>query len=177
MNPNDPLTQLKDIHVPAPVSWWPLAPGWWAVIAVSIILLGLLAYWLRKRQNARRYRVQAATELKTLSSAQLNNSQFVEQINAILKRVAIQSDKRRNPGHLTGRAWLEYLDQTFSKNADEFREGAGQALGEAAYQANPELEQPALLSLALRWVKQQKSAANSSRNSVKDSTPQERGNV
>ena len=177
MNPTDPLAQLKDIHTPDPVSWWPLAPGWWAIIAASVILLALLAYWLKKRQNARRYRVQAAAELHALRKAQLSNSHFIERVNAILKRVAIQSDKTHKPGHLSGYAWLEYLDQTFTKSSNEFCEGAGQALGDAAYQANPELEQQAVLNLARRWVKQQKPVASKNRKKVNNTTQKERADV
>jgi hypothetical protein len=33
MNP-DPLAQLRDIHLPEPVSWWPPAPGWWGLALV-----------------------------------------------------------------------------------------------------------------------------------------------
>ena len=42
MESEDPLSQLADIHLPDPVSIWPLAPGWWLVIV--LILAGLC--WL-----------------------------------------------------------------------------------------------------------------------------------
>ncbi|MDC0000311.1 DUF4381 domain-containing protein [Porticoccaceae bacterium] len=60
---SDPLAQLRDIHLPETVSWWPLAPGWW----VLIILLGLVTGWIifksvqRKRANL--YRRQALAKL------------------------------------------------------------------------------------------------------------------
>ncbi|MDB9952467.1 DUF4381 domain-containing protein [Porticoccaceae bacterium] len=60
---SDPLAQLRDIHLPETISWWPLAPGWW----VLIILLGLVTGWIivkavqRKRANL--YRRQALAKL------------------------------------------------------------------------------------------------------------------
>ena len=35
---------LRDLHLPEAVGWWPLAPGWWGVIAVVTASLGYLAW-------------------------------------------------------------------------------------------------------------------------------------
>ena len=29
---------LRDLHLPAEVGWWPLAPGWWVLIAIVAAL-------------------------------------------------------------------------------------------------------------------------------------------
>ena len=31
---------LRDLHLPDAIGWWPLAPGWWGVIAALGVLLG-----------------------------------------------------------------------------------------------------------------------------------------
>ena len=40
---NDPgsLQNLNDIVLPAPVPWWPLAPGWWVLIG----LIPIVGFW------------------------------------------------------------------------------------------------------------------------------------
>ena len=41
-----PQIALRDIHQATAPSWWPLAPGWWIVIAVvvAILVLQLIPY-------------------------------------------------------------------------------------------------------------------------------------
>lgn len=54
-----PNINLRDIHVPESVAWWPLAPGWWLLLAVMLLVVCVLV-WLRWR----RYRV---VSLQTLA--------------------------------------------------------------------------------------------------------------
>ena len=67
MNPADPLAQLRDIHLPEPVSWWPPAPGWWIVLLLSLAAVVLVIYYLRKYWLQRRYRRVALRELGSFS--------------------------------------------------------------------------------------------------------------
>jgi hypothetical protein len=60
-NQADPLTQLRDIHLPSSIGWWPVAYGWMvlvvliAVLAVfSGIYIGRLVRWGRPRREALR---------------------------------------------------------------------------------------------------------------------------
>ena len=48
----DPNLPLRDIHLPAPISWWPPAPGWWLLlfgIPTLLILLAWLWRWVRRK--------------------------------------------------------------------------------------------------------------------------------
>jgi hypothetical protein len=38
------LDRLHDIVVPAPVPWWPPAPGWYVVLTVALIIALYLVY-------------------------------------------------------------------------------------------------------------------------------------
>ena len=37
---------LKDLHLPAEIGWWPLAPGWWGVIAVLAVVAAAVILWV-----------------------------------------------------------------------------------------------------------------------------------
>ena len=66
----DPLSQLRDIHLPPPISWWPLAPGWWMLIFAGIFAFIYLTRILMQRYRSNLYRRQA---LKKLSLIILNS--------------------------------------------------------------------------------------------------------
>ena len=57
MEPIDPAEiPLRDIYLPEPISWWPLAPGWWIIIGglFALAILGFLAWRFYARRQVRR---------------------------------------------------------------------------------------------------------------------------
>ena len=59
---------LRDLHLPEVVSWWPLAPGWWVLIALAAVaLIYLLRLYLRTRARgaARRHAMRQLDVLTT----------------------------------------------------------------------------------------------------------------
>ena len=42
------LAQLRDIHLPEPIGWWPLAPGWYLLGFFVLSLAVILAYTIRR---------------------------------------------------------------------------------------------------------------------------------
>ena len=49
----DPLAELRDIHLPEAVGYWPLAPGWWLLLVSALVLAGLIVWTVRRyRRNA-----------------------------------------------------------------------------------------------------------------------------
>ncbi|REL26162.1 DUF4381 domain-containing protein [Thalassotalea euphylliae] len=68
----DPLAQLKDIHLPTPVSDLPIAPGWWIllVLAISLCVWSVMA-WVRYRKvrKTQRKLLAALASADTLASS------------------------------------------------------------------------------------------------------------
>ena len=63
---------LRDLHLPEAVGWWPLAPGWWGVIALALIAAALLVRWylqLRSQSAARRHALQQLAALTASSNS------------------------------------------------------------------------------------------------------------
>ena len=69
MNEVDPtVLPLRDIHLPAAVSWWPLAPGWWLLLATLGAAVVAVAGWRWWRRRARPWRA-ALVELMAIEQA------------------------------------------------------------------------------------------------------------
>jgi hypothetical protein len=153
MNGGDPLAQLRDIHLPPPVSWWPPAPGWW-LLTLLVVAIGAAAtnFFIRHRRR-NRYRKEALQELQLINENRGSQStrDSVEQLAVLLRRVAIQTWGRKEVSSLVGESWLRFLD---SKGAtDQFTRGPGQVLGEALYQPTCEADLDRLCRLVEKWLR------------------------
>lgn len=147
----DPLAQLKDIHLPEPVSWWPPAPLWWLLAA---IILGL-CIWLfirrRRQQRQQAYR-QDALQLWRQLPADSGREQC-QAINILLKRTALHA-YGPECATLHGELWLEFLDASLPGSDSAFSTGPGHILANGPYQPQPEYDSEALLALTRRWLKE-----------------------
>ena len=45
---NPMLEQLRDIHLPDAVSWWPIAWPWWLMLSLLIALISFAIYYRKK---------------------------------------------------------------------------------------------------------------------------------
>ena len=61
MQEQDPLAQLRDIHLPEAISVWPPAPGWWVLFIGIIALLATLAYYWRNHTGTAKPRRLSTT--------------------------------------------------------------------------------------------------------------------
>lgn len=101
------LDQLHDIVMPPAVPWWPLAPGWYAVLGVSALVVCWLAlrWWRSWRANA--YRRVALRELAAARDA--------AEVATILRRTALVIAPRAEIATKTGVAWLDWLESQGSQ--------------------------------------------------------------
>lgn len=102
------LELLRDIRLPEPIGWWPLAPGWWivATLCLAVIVGAILWSFLRRRT----VRFAALRELDALRIAEgpTDMSYYATEISALLRRVAIRANGRA-AGLLNGAEWSDYL--------------------------------------------------------------------
>lgn len=97
------LAQLRDIRLPDPISWWPLAYGWWLALALlcAAILSGIV-YVRWRKQTAR------ARALRELAAIPGDDPQgFATAVSVLLRRVARRKDAFA--AQLSGPRWAEYL--------------------------------------------------------------------
>ncbi|MCX5569280.1 MULTISPECIES: DUF4381 domain-containing protein [Kaistia] len=152
-NPSD-LSNLRDIVLPAPVPFWPPAPGWWILAAAVLAGLVLLAarQVVRRRHDA--YRRQALRELAALPEPL--DAAGAQRLSSILKRTALVAFPRSEVAALTGVAWLRFLDQTGRMRA--FETGPAQSLPRVALGAPAPGDDSDIRRAARDWIRRHRAA-------------------
>ena len=153
----DPLSGLRDWHLPNPVSWWPPAPGWW-LVAGLLALGSVLAvrWWWRWRWQcaSARSALRQLDVLKTTLATDGDRRRFMVGVSQLLRRLALVRFPREQVAGLSGDAWLGFLDAT--GGGSSFAQGAGRVLAESAYRADAAFDaefDPAQLSrIAAGWI-------------------------
>lgn len=149
------LEQLRDIHLPNPVGWWPLAGGWYfLVLALLLLVIGLTYYGCSRYRHGRAKR-QALRHLAEYERQYLQDGdagRISAQLSELLKRVALVYFPRMNVAGLKGEAWIDFLNAT-SKNSD-FR-AHRECLLELPYKNNAgQVNLTPLFISAKAWIKQ-----------------------
>jgi hypothetical protein len=149
---------IKDIHLPEAISWWPLAMGWWLLIAFCITAIIIFIIWFKHQNNhakkkAFSLRKQVMSELVAIQATH-DDRVFLEQLSALLKRVAI-TQYGQNIAGLSGQQWLQFLDQQWDLHI--FSEGIGQVMLDLPYQKDPDIDRHMLLRISKNWLENQMS--------------------
>lgn len=142
--------QLRDVQTPEAVSWWPLAIGWWGLIALLSIALILIARALYQRHTRNLYRKTAAKELDyhfTNWQEQQLNSAYLQAANSILKRT--YSHFSDDAISLSGEQWLTHLA---AHSKTDFSIATQVALAQQLYQENPESDIGSIHSELKTWL-------------------------
>ena len=139
LNQADPLNTLRDIHMPPPISWWPLAPGWWIASVIVIVLAAfLIAYWVRRSRRARAKKAALAELMQLKAQYQhTKNGSVVADISLLLRRAALAYFPRSRVASLHSYTWLQFLDSCGNTHA--FTQGTGRLLLHASYKPTEKL--------------------------------------
>ena len=153
MNP-DLLSQLRDIHAAAPVSWWPPAPGWWVLALLVLVLL----VWAGRRMLARfrvyRRRKQMLGWVDHLNAnidPDRNPQEYLSTLNRIFKLVALRAFPDRQCALLNGQEWVDFLAEKMTKSGSI---GSLGILASGPYEPAPGFDPQQMSELTRKWIKQ-----------------------
>ncbi|WP_454784912.1 DUF4381 domain-containing protein [Legionella sp. WA2024007413] len=151
---NDPLAQLKDIHLPPPIGWWPMAPGWYILIGLSLFLAMILAYVIYKKHLNALAKKQALLLLNNYQhqyDQEQNGAETSAHISQLLRRVALVYYPREQVASLHGEEWLKFLNET-SKDVDFYL--VKDLLLDAPFKTQEIMDLKPLFNAAQLWIKQ-----------------------
>lgn len=116
------LEQLQPLIAPAPIHWWPPAPGWWLMAILVPGVIWIIWKSVQRWQNKRRP-AAAVAALDPIRQAALDEmarlakpydgadaGPWLQQINALLKRLCRERYPDQQSHTLSSRAWLAFLD-------------------------------------------------------------------
>ena len=149
------LESLRDIHLPAPVSFWPLAVGWWALAAVVAMTAATLVWAFRRhRRSVRRLALRELAVLESRYGAADQRVALAVSLTTLIRRVALRLSTRSGVAALHGEAWVEFLCMDANGEAraprvarDLFQTAYG---GERAAAGNP----GEWLAFARSWIRE-----------------------
>lgn len=159
--PQDPLSQLRDIHLPDPVSWWPPAPGWWILAIIVLTTLFFLSRWLIKRRANNCYRREAIQQLNGIATATNNlessNLEKCQALLTLLRRTAKTAYPQLSLESELTAPMLSHLNHCYKQTV--FDDNLQKNLGQLLYQANPNISDDLLQQLQQgteQWIKKHK---------------------
>lgn len=161
------LAQLHDIHLPAPISSWALAPGWYGLMIILSGIAIVVCLRIRRTQAQQRFKKQVLQMLRNIEidySHTANSQKTCAAISELLRRVALMCYPRTQVAGLQGDAWLTFLSDTSPASSQKIKQSSidftlfRKALLEYPYQpsvpqAQPQIE--ALFQAVTQWIKNQ----------------------
>lgn len=141
---------LRDIHMPPPPSWWPLAPGWWMLAGVLLILVIALLWFAWRWRRRRRAWTAIAVELDALDGryrADHQGAPLAAGLSQLLRRAVLRCG---GDAHLHGADWHAELAR-FAPNV--LTPALVDELGSAQYRPHATLDGDAAIDACRRWLR------------------------
>lgn len=161
MNPQDPLAQLKDIHLPEAVGWWPPAPGWWLLALLALLVFSYLVRLLVRSYRNNCYRREALTCLETIERQ--GSESTTSQCHALLTLLR-RTAKTAYPGLGLESELVPDMLHRLNRGCRKpvFEEMLRHTLRDQLYRPDPSLPEACLKKLTegtRRWIKQHRRGA------------------
>lgn len=143
---------LRDIHLPESVPWWPPAPGWWLLVLLAI-LSAVLVWWLRRprRHLIRRVSLQELARIRRDYSAGMADRQVIGEVCRLLRRILISYQGRATTAGVTGDAWRMRLAELVPQSG--FTDTQIELLTRARYRRDVECDIDSLLRACEDWIR------------------------
>ncbi|GAA0203656.1 DUF4381 domain-containing protein [Kangiella japonica] len=150
------LEQLRDIHQPEPVSWWPLAPGWWIIIALVVLIAALFIIKAILKKRHYRYVRLAVKELKQLKQTN-KESRWLAKSHNLMRRLSLCYVPEDKIGRMSQQEWQAFLQATSkqSLNKQTLSEQTINAFVDLPYKPasySETLDKDAILNEVTQWA-------------------------
>ncbi len=106
------ISQMRDVKSVHEVSPYPVAIGWWFVLALIVaIILFNLALIYKKRQYRKSWMFELEQQLDNMikNFDQVSPKKTISELNELMKRIAMQFYKRTETASMEGIQWLKWL--------------------------------------------------------------------
>ena len=147
--PATSLDRLHDLALPPAVPWWPLAPGWYVLFVLLLIIIGRLAFRTWKAWRANAYRRAALAALESAADAAA--------VAELLRRTALAIAPRTTVAGKQGAAWLDWLA---AQSAEPMPEAVRTQLTTGVYgRPDTTADLAGLRAFAASWIKHHRPTA------------------
>ena len=150
MNKPFDVSQLRDIHLPSDIAWWPMGWGWWILLWLTSITILAFVIWYYQH---RLYRTQrfALKQLHIIRTSECPPHERIKALSILLRRIALSYFPQHRVAGLHGAKWLAFLAQT--ANLPEMNSKTTQLLIQAPYQSDLDCDLEPVFDLTSRWIK------------------------
>ena len=156
------LEQLADIHLPAAITYWPPAPGWWVLAAFVLAALVWASLQVLQQIRQRKICAYALKELDKIhqefeendrSSEEAENSAqllFVNQFNSVIRRVALWHYPNSGIASLGGAAWVDFIKE--KGDSSGMTKEIAEAISQGRFKPHCEVDVNALDQFGQQWI-------------------------
>jgi len=145
------LAKLHDIRLPDPIGWWPLAPGWWALIVLAALgVIAALVVAVRHRRTVRYAALRELAGLKARLGDDADRPHLATDLAVLLRRVVLTGPEARRLGPLSGADWASEL----RRDPGGFSRSAANLIADAPYaRAQPGIDLRHTMDEAEVWIR------------------------
>ena len=145
---------LRPMQLPEAISWWPMAPGWWLLLVLFVVLFFVCVRavfgWVRRRRaDPRRFALAELADIQQRYQQSEDKALLLTHCNQLLKRTALTLFPRQEVAALSGDDWLTFLLQ----HSRGCQAHALQCLADGPYRPHLDYDSSALFLACRQWLK------------------------